>query len=190
VLVFGIIILTIGWIATLCTFYFDSFKITYADSYDFLDIFLLSVTRVFGAVASGLILFKTRKINLSLLIFYFISVISCILIVTLPEEATINKISSFGVNFAMCGSLSLIYFTNVFLFPPIYRGTAFGITNFFARIFTAIAPFVNSLALPIPFYIFGAMLVIAILVTPFIQQHKDADDIYEEEEHAKLDYVD
>ena len=66
---------------------------------------------------------------------------------------------------ARCGvkvALDLCYIANSTIFPAIFAGTAFGLCNIGAKLFTILSPMIAELDKPVPMIIFSIVLGFAI----------------------------
>ena len=59
-------------------------------------------------------------------------------------------------------NLNMIFTSTPMLFPTLFVGTAFGITNFTSRLFTVLSPLVAEMPQPIPMIVFCSSTALAI----------------------------
>jgi len=88
--------------------------------------------------------------------------------------------SKFGVLLATFCSYTAS-FTDETIFPAEKRASAIGTCQMFARFLTILAPEVTELRKPIPIVLFCILMILAILVSFTLDDHKSNDDERSEE---------
>jgi len=66
-------------------------------------------------------------------------------------------------------ALDLCYLANSTIFPAIFAGTAFGMCNIGAKLFTIFAPIIAEVKAPIPMIIFTIVVALGIVAATFIK---------------------
>jgi len=120
---------------------------------------------VLGAV------YEKLGIRVSFVGCFLLSALASALLITLAEDNTrLVPAMVLGAKFGISGSFNVVYLANT-LFPPIYSSTTFGAFNFFARLFSMIAPPIAELQDPYPMSLFCVLALAAAIASAFLKTH-------------------
>jgi len=89
---------------------------------------------------------------------------ACLAFVFLPKDSLASTVGAFAAVLAITVSFSAIYPYTVELFPTSYRGAAFAICQFTARMASILAPLVPSLGSiyePLPLMVYGVVAIVS-----------------------------
>ena len=120
-------------------YYLINFQLKYIRGDIYVNTIVSSVSEVTAYLVSGA-LYEIIGTRVSFIASFVIAVIGSILLITLADN-NVDLIPAMvlSTKFGISGSFNVVYLANG-LFPPIYSSTTFGACNFFARLFSMIAP--------------------------------------------------
>ena len=129
---------------------------------------MLSFAEVSGVGLSCFVI-KILKQKWSFVVGFFTSLAGGLLIMLLGTSY-VNLMPAFVLlaNFGLAMGFNIAYIGTSTLFPTLFVGTAFGITNFFARLLTILAPMVSEMPTPYPMVIFCVLTLFAIFASCFL----------------------
>ena len=117
-------------------------------------------------------------VKLSLILGFTVSTLGGVLILSWGLENQDSSLffvffllAKFGVS--SCFNIQMI--ANSFFFPTLFAATAFGITNFTARVFSAFSYPISSLNEPWPMIIFTGMCGFTAVLSFFLRTEKEKD---------------
>ena len=130
---------------------------------------MLSFAEFSGALLS-LFFLKYLKLKLSFVVGFCISLVGGLLVLMMgSSNVQLMPIFLLVAKFGISINFNLSYICTATLFPTLFVGAAFGITNFFSRFFTIFSPLVSEVPDPIPMLIFCFSTALAIVASCFIQ---------------------
>jgi len=68
-----------------------------------------------------------------------------------------------SIRMGTSGAFNIVYIANKDVFPTLFKSSAMGFSNFFARLFTTIAPQVAEMPNPLPMIVLTGLNLFAIL---------------------------
>ena len=98
---------------------------------------LAEIVGIFG----GGVLYAKRGIKVSFSVIYVSSVLGSILIMIFgASHVTWMPVFVIFLRIGSSGAFNVVYIANADVFPTLFKGSAVGFCNFFARLFTILAP--------------------------------------------------
>ncbi len=157
------------WAASSFNLYLLSYSIKNTAGDFFLNNFFSSLTDIPVTLLGG---FLYHKFGLRVVLFSFF-LIGCfggVLIIIFSE---VNKdLVPIMISIARSGikvTFDICYLGNSFLFPAIFAGTAFGICNVGAKIFTILSPELAEVSPPTPMIVFSVLAASSAFISLFIK---------------------
>ncbi len=99
-----------------------------------------AIAEIVGIFVGG-VLYTKRGIKVSFSVLYVSSVLGSVLILIFGEiHATWMPLFVIFLRVGTSGAFNLVYIANSDVFPTLFKGSAIGFCNFFARLFTIMAP--------------------------------------------------
>ena len=166
------------WIASSFDMYLITFQMKYLPGNIFVNTLVSSGFDFPISICAGF-LYAKLGVKYTLPIFYAISLIGGIALVIVGDaEGLPLFVPPLLVMTARLGvkvALDLCYLANSTIFPAIFAGTAFGLCNLGAKIFTIMSPLLAEAEKPLPMIIYSALLVGAIFAALSIRKEEDKD---------------
>jgi len=135
----NLLILMFLWIVSAFDYYLINFQLKYIDGDIYTNTIISSVSEVTAYLVSGA-LYDRIGPKVSFIGSFALAVVGSILLIFLGDHyVAFVPAMILGTKFGISGSFNVVYLANS-LFPPIYSSTTFGAFNFFARLFSMIAP--------------------------------------------------
>jgi uncharacterized membrane protein (DUF485 family) len=154
------------WMASSFDMYLITFQMKYLPGSIFVNTLVSSAVDIPISIVSG-ILYSKFGVRITLPIFYVISLAGSISLVYVGDGANLGTfIPPLLVMLARCGvkvTLDLCYLANSSIFPAIFAGTAFGLCNLGAKLFTILSPIMAEQEMPLPMLVFSVLAGLAIV---------------------------
>ena len=167
--------MTLIWMATIFCYYLIQYQLKYLSGDIYVNTSLGAVSELIAYFASYYMRTKT-SLKVVLTTSFFISSLGMILISYLNTENNV-ALSAFCIllsKFGVSAAVNMMYTANVQLFPISIIATTFGITNFFSRIFTILAPYVAELKpVMISQIFYYALNIMAFVATLFVRPNEN-----------------
>lgn len=153
------------WIASSFDMYLITFQMKYLPGSIFVNTLVSSGFDIPISICAGF-LYAKIGVKYTLPIFYTISLLGGIALVLVGDaEGYPSFVPPLLVMTARLGvkvALDLCYLANSTIFPAIFAGTAFGLCNLGAKLFTIMSPLLAEADKPLPMIVFSVILVGAI----------------------------
>ena len=171
----NLLILLFLWIVSAFDYYLINFQLKYIDGDIYENTIISSVSEVTAYLISGALYDKIGP-KVSFIGSFVLAVVGSVLLITLGDNHVDYVVYMvLGTKFGISGSFNVVYLANS-LFPPIYSSTTFGAFNFFARLFSMIAPPFAELQKPLPMSLFCVLAAAAALASAFLRTEKDKEE--------------
>ena len=152
------------WTAVCFNYYFLIYFVKYLSGDIFQNTFMMATAEITGVTLS-LVFVKFTKLKLTFQVGFCISLTGGLLILVLGTSySTWMPFFVILAKFGVSMNLNVLYLGSSKLFPVLFVGRAFGITNLFARLMTILAPMVTEMPDPIPIQVFCVSIFFAIVV--------------------------
>lgn len=147
------------WIASSFNLYLINYSIKNLPGDFFMNQLISSISDIAVAALGG---FAYAKMGLRLVqsTFFTVSVIGGLMILILGDSNP--ALVPFMLSFAKGGvkvTFDICYLANSTIFPAIFAGTAFGLCNFGAKLFTIMSPLLAEADKPLPMIVYSILLV-------------------------------
>ncbi len=154
------------WIASSFDVYLITFQMKYLPGSIFVNTLVSSGFDIPISICAGF-LYAKLGVKWTLPIFYSISLVGGIALIIVGDAEGYSPIvppilvltARLGVKVA----LDLCYLANSTIFPAIFAGTAFGLCNLGAKVFTILSPLLAETEKPLPMIVYSTLLVGGIL---------------------------
>ncbi len=163
------IVASFVWTAIVFNFFLLSFYFKYFPGSIFINTTLIAVADMVSYLVSGLLL-KCLNTNKALILAQTISATGAILYFFLYENAVAIPFVIIMSRIGNSMSFNTMYVTNNRLFPVYFLASSFGLLNFISHLVGVGAPMVAEVADPLPFAVFLANAVIALIASLFLKE--------------------
>ena len=167
------------WIASSFDMYLITFQMKYLPGSIFVNTLVSSGFDFPISICAGF-LYAKLGVRKTLPIFFAISLVGGIALVFVGDAEGYSKfVPPLLVMTARLGvkvALDLCYLANSTIFPGIFAGTAFGLCNLGAKLFTIMSPLLAEADKPLPMIVYSALLVGAIVAAASIRSEPKEEE--------------
>ena len=128
------------WIACAVSYYLVNFQLKYLPGSIYTNSLASASAEIVGSL-SGCIIYAKKGIRTSFSILYVLCIVGGVLIILFGEKYSAwLPLFLVLIRMGCAGAFNLAYIAPIDVFPTLFKSTATGICNFFARIFCVLAP--------------------------------------------------
>ena len=128
------------WITVSISYYMVNFQLKVLPGDIYTNCIVSAAAEIFGTFCSGY-LYAHRGIKVSFSVMYISTAIGGVLIMIFGESFVwLMPLFVLVTRMGSSGAFNLVYITNKDVFPTLFKSSAMGYSNFFARLLTTLAP--------------------------------------------------
>ena len=136
--------MVVVWTISSFNYYLINFQLKYINGNVFNNTLVSGLSEVPAVILAGYF-YKKIGLRYTLMGAFFISTFGSVLLLYFDTYENLVPLMVLFAKFGMAITLTLCYFGNSHIFPPIFCGTAFGICNIFAKLGTIFAPLIAEI---------------------------------------------